>query len=250
MNPPKRWLLLRGLAREQRHWGRFRDELAQALPDAVVHCLDLPGSGTEHGRSSPANIAGIVQDLRARWQTLPHDGPWGLLAVSLGGMVAMEWCAAHPDDFQSLVLINTSAANLSAPWRRMSLRVVPQVVLALAQRDRAAREERILTITTRMRQGLPELAREWAGYQVDQPMRRTNVLRQLAAATRFRAPASLRPRTLVISGAQDPFADPACPRRLAEHFRAPLSVHPGAGHDLATDDPSWLAQEVKRWASA
>src|SRR5438552_440235 len=96
----ERWLLLRGLAREQRHWGRFRPELSARLPPgAEIHCLDLPGTGTEHLRGSPANIAAIAEDVRERWLGLRGEGPWGLLAVSLGGMVAMEWCAAHPADF-------------------------------------------------------------------------------------------------------------------------------------------------------
>jgi pimeloyl-ACP methyl ester carboxylesterase len=247
---PTRWLLLRGLAREQRHWGRFRAALEAGLPGARIHCLDLPGAGTEHSRKSPAAIRAIAEDLRSRWLALPGEGPWGLCAVSLGGMVAMEWCGAHPADFDALVLVNTSAANLSVPWRRMRLRVLPQVLRALVEQDRAAREERILGITTRMRADLPALAREWAGYFAERPMSRWNVLRQLTAASRFRAPSALRPRTLVLSGAQDPFTDPGCPKRLAAHFGAELRVHPRAGHDLATDDPDWLAAEVARFSES
>ena len=91
------WLLLRGLAREQRHWGRFPDALRSQLPDDQVFCLDLPGTGTEHQRKSPLEIAGIARDVRARFAGLraQHPGPWRLLAVSLGGMVAMQWCADH-----------------------------------------------------------------------------------------------------------------------------------------------------------
>lgn len=235
------WLLLRGLAREQRHWGGFRGELERRV-DGRVTCLDLPGSGTEHARQSPASIAAIADDLRARFS--PGGGRFGLCAVSLGGMVAMHWCAAHPEDFAAVALINTSAADLSAPWRRMRLGVVPQVLRALAERDPARREERILRITTRLRAGLPELAREWAAFHAERPMARANVLRQLWAASRFRAPAALHVPALVISGALDPFTDPQCPRRLARHFGARFVTHPTAGHDLATDDPAWLATQV------
>src|SRR4051812_21219811 len=115
--PRPRWLLLRGLAREQRHWGAFPSALARTCDDARgadIHCLDLPGTGTEFARRSPSSIRGIVADLRRRWLALDgHDGPAHLLAVSLGGMVAMQWCADHPDDFAGVVLVNTSAADLS-----------------------------------------------------------------------------------------------------------------------------------------
>jgi len=235
------WLLLRGLAREQRHWGSFRGELQKCI-DGRVACLDLPGSGTEHARPSPATIAGIAEDVRARFS--PDGGRWGLCAVSLGGMVAMQWCAAHPEEFAAVVLINTSAANLSAPWRRMRLAVVPPVLRALAERDPARREERILKMTTRLRGELPAVAREWAGFHAERPMARANVLRQLLAAARFRAPDGLQMPALVVSGAHDPLTDPQCPQRLAQRFGARLAVHPQAGHDLATDDPVWLATQI------
>ena len=238
-----RWLLLRGLAREQRHWGEFRKALEARVE--AVECIDLPGAGTEHARRSPLSIAAIAEDVRARFR--PGGARWGLCAVSLGGMVAMQWCFAHPDDFAAVVLVNTSAANLSAPWRRLSLRVVPSVLLALGERDRARREERILRMTTRMRGDVAALAHEFAGFHAQQPMARQNVLRQLAAAARFRAPAALKPPALVVSGAKDPFTDPQCPRRIARRFGAQLVQHPEAGHDLATDDPAWLATQVAQF---
>lgn len=245
-DPPAHWLLLRGLSREQRHWGGFPEALSKKL-GAQVHCLDFPGTGTEHARQSPASVRAIADDLRGRWLPGRAAGPWGLFAMSLGGMVAMDWCAAHPADFSALVLVNSSARNLSPPWRRMRLRVVPQIALALAARDRVKREHRILRMTTRLHRDLPALSREWARIGEESPVTRATVLRQLAAAARFRAPLAVRPRALVVSGGQDPFTDPACQHRLAQHFGAPLAVHPEAGHDLSTDDPEWLAEQVRAW---
>ena len=87
----QRWLLLRGLAREQRHNGRFAEVLADALGDATAHGIDFPGAGTEFARLSPASIRGIMEDIRARWLRLreEHPGEWSLLGISLGGMVTM-----------------------------------------------------------------------------------------------------------------------------------------------------------------
>src|SRR6185436_10705126 len=132
-----------------------------------------------------------------------------LFAVSLGGMVAMEWCAAHPDDFSTLVLANTSGGNLNPPWKRMQPHIVPHIAMALASRSAVARETRILSLTTHVRaaDGLPA---QWASFHAERPMKRLNVLRQLAAATRFRVPPALAPRTLVISSAGDEFTHPDC----------------------------------------
>src|SRR5687768_6347135 len=58
-----RWLLLRGLSREQRHWCSFPEDLERAT-GARTLCLDLPGFGTEHARISPRTIALITDDVR------------------------------------------------------------------------------------------------------------------------------------------------------------------------------------------
>ena len=63
------WLLLRGLVREQRHWGTFPALLAEGTRSRVL-TLDLPGVGTERGRKSPTTIPGIVDDIRARFLAL------------------------------------------------------------------------------------------------------------------------------------------------------------------------------------
>src|SRR5205085_5789547 len=110
------------------------------------------------------------EDVRQRWLAL---GPanWGFFAMSLGGMVAMEWCAAHPRDFSSLVLANTSGGNLNRPWERMRPRILPQIALALASRDALARERRILLLTTRVHRE-NGLAAEWASFHGERPISR------------------------------------------------------------------------------
>ena len=244
------WLLLRGLAREQRHWGRFPETLAAKLavgPEGgSVHCLDLPGMGTEHARPGRGTIDAIVEDLRRRWRPLAeqHLGPWCVAGISLGGMAALRWVGDHPSDFSSLVVVNSSAGDLSPPWHRMTPRVLPEVMRALLERDPVARERRILSATTRMKNDLDSIAFAWARFQIDRPITRFAVLLQLLAAMRFRAPRSLAVPTLIIAGLRDPFTNPSCARRLAERFEARLETHPSAGHDLSTDDPDWLAERI------
>jgi pimeloyl-ACP methyl ester carboxylesterase len=243
------WLLLRGLAREQRHWGDFPLVFARALPHTTAHCLDLPGAGTEHRRRSPDTIATIADDVRTRWLALrhAHPGPWGLFGMSLGGMIAMDWCASHPADFARVVLASTSAGDLSRPWRRFGLAILPRAVRVLAGRDAVRRERGILTMTTELVANADAIAADWACYPDDRPMARTNVLRQLRAASVFRAPPRLDVPTLVMAGAGDRMTDPSCSRRLAARFGAPLVVHPAAGHELCLDAPTWVTGEIASW---
>ena len=242
-------LLLRGLSREQRHWGKFPGILAARVEGARVFCLDLPGAGTENQRQTPANVPAIMEDVRRRWLELRarEGGPWCLFAMSLGGMVAMQWCADHPDDFARVILCNTSAANLSSPLRRMNARVLPSVFRALMSRDAVERERIILSISTALQTDLDPTARLWASFQADRPVSRMMVLRQLWAASRFIAPKELKTPALILAGAHDPLTDPSCPRRLAAHLKVPLETHPAAGHEMALDAPEWLAERVGHW---
>lgn len=252
---PSDWILMRGLVREQRHWGEFPGVLARAL-GVRVHTIDLPGAGTQHRETCPASVRAMAEDVRARWLTLraeverAHgDARWGLLGVSLGGMVSMAWAAAHPADFTRVVLANTSASNAGKPWDRMKPGALVGVARGFFTRDLVERERIVLDATVRLLPAAERdvLARRWAGYAAEAPVARATLARQLFAASTFRAPTRLEAPTLVLIGGQDPLAAPACGRALAKRFDAHLALHPTAGHDIGTDAPDWVAEQVRAW---
>src|SRR4051812_2208000 len=112
-------LILKGLARESRHWETFPEILQTAIPRSEVVVLDLPGIGTEAHRSSPDRMHEIVLDLRGRWRAKSEVATqWGVIGVSLGGMVVLEWMHLFGEDFKWGVVINSSCANLSLPQNR------------------------------------------------------------------------------------------------------------------------------------
>ena len=242
------WLFIRGLAREQRHWGDFREVFAREVAGARVHALDLPGTGTEYRRTSPATVRGIAEDIRERWLALrdEHPGPWGAFSISLGGMVAMAWAAAHPRDFARVVLTNSSAGGLSLPWERMNLAIAPRVVRGAFEPDPTRRERGVLAMTTRMRDDLDAIAAGWALF-ADRAPARSNIARHLWAASQFKAPARIETPLLVLASAGDEFTQPVCSQRIAAHFRAPIEMHPRGGHDLPTDDAVWVGRAVNAW---
>jgi len=196
-------------------------------------------------------MRGIAEDLRARWLPLRDGkGPWRLFGISLGGMVAMQWCGDHPRDFEGVVLGNTSAGDVGMPWERMKPGALGMVLRALLPLDPRSRERSILRVVTSMVPDVERLAEEWAGYHREAPLPRATVARQIAAAVRFRAPARLELPVLVLAGGADALTSPACPRRLAQRYGAPFEEHPRAGHDLALDDPDWVAERLRKWALA
>jgi pimeloyl-ACP methyl ester carboxylesterase len=246
------WVLLRGLTREAGHWGPLPALLAERLPGTRILTIDLPGAGERHAMRSPTSIGATVEDCRAQLQALGVTR-CHLLAMSLGAMVAVEWAHRHPQDVASAVLVNTSLRPFSA-WHQ---RLQPRHYLALLGvlwpwRDAQAREAIVLRLTSRRRFTAAQkmaIVDEWAALRERHPVSTANALRQLLAAARYRAPANAPDVPLrVLVGGGDSLVDPGCSRRLAQAWRLPIAEHPTAGHDLALDDPDWVATQVENWA--
>lgn len=246
--PARNWLLLRGLSREQRHWGELPTRLRQTLGSTVV-CLDLPGVGTEVGRRSPAQVEGISRDLRARFRALNPDGrPFGLFAISLGGMVALDWVHRFPEDFQLAVIVNSSASNASRSRDRLQLRNLGPLVAMMRDPDPVGRERRLLHLMTNHRREDEALARRFAEVARSAPVSARVMSAQLLAAMRFEAPPRIGTPLEFFVSAADRFVDPSCSYRLAERYHSPVRVHPTAGHELALDDPDWVVDQLSRLA--
>ena len=85
------WILLRGLTRERRHWGALPALLRDALGGARVLPVDLPGNGEFASLRSSANVPDMVDFVRRVALESGVPGPYRVLAMSLGGMVATDW---------------------------------------------------------------------------------------------------------------------------------------------------------------
>jgi pimeloyl-ACP methyl ester carboxylesterase len=246
-----KWLILRGLVREQRHWGDFKktfaDDLRAVDPAAEVHAIDFPGFGTETHRASPFSIAEIVRDTRARW--LNYGGrEWSLLAISLGGMVALEWCKQYPEDFKKLVLVNSSVSSLSPFYQRLKPTNYKTIFSFFGDVAVREREENILKLTTNLTGDLLKTRAQWqADFAL--PVRRRDAAAQLIAAIRFQAPNKISIPTLVLTSLGDRLVDSRCSDALAKFYGARIAKHPTANHDLPTDAPHWIGEQVRDWVT-
>lgn len=243
------WVLLRGLMREQRHWGSFPATLARALPGAHIVTPDLPGNGTRHAQDSATRVADMVEACRQELLARGIPAPYHLLALSLGGMVAVEWGHRYPQEIARCVLINTSMRPFSPFHQRLRWQNYGALLRQLALGDQRSQESLILRLTSRRHaHGNPALLADWLSYQQQYPVSRRNALRQLLSAARYRAPARRPPMpVLVMAGAQDRLVDHRCSQRLARAWQADCLIHGDAGHDLPLDEGQWVAQSVARW---
>lgn len=243
---PNRWLLLRGLGREAGHWDGFPEKL-RALGQEVEF-LDLPGTGTEFARKSPLTIAETVEDLRRRRSIAE---PVAVIAISLGGMVALDWAARYPGEISRLVVINSSVSGLVPPWKRLKFSNVRTGLQFLTAKTLAEKERAALVITTGLSgDALESTVRRWVEIRERHPVTTISILRQLVAAVAFKLGPAPKCPVLIVKGEMDRLVDPICSDLLAEKIGASLAAHPSAGHDLPLDEPEWLAKTVTEWASA
>jgi pimeloyl-ACP methyl ester carboxylesterase len=243
--PP--WVLLRGLTREQRHWGAFAADFADAFPSAPVIALDLPGNGALNAMRSPTRVDGMAAFCRDELRSRGIVPPYRILAMSLGAMVATAWSSAHPHEIAGAVLINTSLRPFSPPQQRLKPRGA-LLRLALARPDALAWERAVLALTSNgPRRDDDSLARQWAAYRRERPVSAANALRQLWAAARFVAPpAPPCAHVLLLTSARDGLVDTRCSLALARAWQCDVQSHPWAGHDLPLDDGAWVIDAVRR----
>ncbi len=244
------WIFLRGLTRDSRHWGDFPAHFGAEVENADVVMVDLPGNGALNHVPSPASVAAMADHCRGELLARGLRPPYHLLAMSLGAMVAVAWAEQHPEELGSCVLINTSLRPFSPFYRRLRPGNYPALLWLALAANVDAREAAILRLTSRLAKDRERIAASWSEWQRERPVSRANALRQLWAASRYRAPLTAPALPLlVLAGAGDELVNPVCSRQLAEHWRTGYAEHPAAGHDLPLDDGKWLTRQVRDWLS-
>lgn len=258
------WILIRGLAREARHWGDFPSVLQDALigegfTDTRVDAVDLPGTGRYSEMKSPLSIhetagfvRGKVQELRARLRAEGEEPPRriALLAVSLGGMVATEWMKEWPQDLAGAVLVNTSYGKFSRITSRLRPTALVHLAKILSSRDAVSREEAILKMVSHRTELHRETAKAWARFALERPMSPENFTRQLFAASRFSTEIERPPvPVLVLASENDRMVNISCSEAIAQRWGSEIQRHADAGHDLPLDEPRWAATQIAQWAA-
>jgi pimeloyl-[acyl-carrier protein] methyl ester esterase len=242
---PKRWILIRGLGREAAHWGEFRERFQSAFPGCEVSALDLPGAGSRCLEKAPLRLSSFVSCLR---EEAGGEGAVGLVALSLGAMVALEWAALFPQSVSHLVAMSTSLGSQAFPWERFTPEAIFRGVNVAFARGGQAREQAILDLTSNSEMKRKEALAEWTRIAEERPVSLVNYLRQMTAALHA-APdlKRIRAKGLVLASRGDRLVKLSCSEKLARKMGWKLAVHGSAGHDLPLDDPEWCVERIREW---
>lgn len=259
--PTTQWILLRGLAREARHWGSFPQDLADAIskvkPEARADCIDLPGAGCFSEMKCPLSIPEMTEFVRGKLlemrqrQREAAETPAPevyLVAFSLGGMVASEWLHRWPDEIKGCVLINTSFKGYSPIYHRLVPTALRHLAGAVRGKSAQEQERHVLRMVSNRSEAHDRLVKEWSYISETRPVRFENVARQLLAASRYQPALEAPPvSVLVLNSLKDAMVHPSCSEAIARRWGAELRRHPTAGHDLAVDEPEWTVDQIQDW---
>lgn len=243
------WILLRGLGRETGHWAGFVDKFQTQFSGDRVLAIDYPGVGTRKSERAPLSIDGLADAVAV---AIPTFEPQNTVVIghSLGGMVALSMAYKFPE-LRGVVLINTSASNVSSWHERMVAPAMLQMAEIFALTDPKAREERVLKLVSRQPQSHGDILHKWIQLAQERPIDRQVVLKQLWASARFKTPKTApKVPVLIMAGMGDSLVSPGCSQALGERLGTAVKFHPWAGHELTIDDPTWVLSELRTWQAA
>lgn len=231
---------------ESFHWWDFFPQLKSRFPNDQFHTAEILGNGKLYEHHTPLSIKKNITALR---EQVPLDGSKKVLfGFSLGGMLALEWAHAHPDEVEAVILVNCSLNN-SAFYKRMTAYSLSNILKSGFEKDLHKREEMIIRMTTANipPERVSEIALQWGPRGKEFPVKPLNFIWQLGVATQISQRAAPPAPVLVLSSSQDRVVHPDCSKKIADTWKLPLYSHPTAGHDLTLEDPDWVLDHVGRF---
>lgn len=239
-------VLLRGLVREQRHWGGFKNLVEKTFPEAKVLVLDIPGTGQRHHELSPTNFDQMIAKIRSEYISKKTSGPTTIIAQSLGGMLAKRWSELHPEEFSRMILINSSFKGLNPLYYRLRPKAWLDFLNIFINRQIENREKLILGLVSNDIAKQKENLQSWCEIQKSAPVKKASFINQVLAALSF-SPSKVAPDTqvMLLASQGDRLCSYKCSVQLSKLWSVPIELHPSAGHDLPIDDPNWLIERIK-----
>lgn len=231
-------VFVHSIGTDQRIWDGVLPYLAD---DFRLLRYDLRGHGLSDAPPAPYSIGDHVADLAGLMRHLQIEAAI-VIGISLGGLVAMGYAAAHPQHVNALVLCDTSSKiGTAAMWNER--------IDTLRQKGMDSMTEAILG-----RWFSPgyinQYPAEYRGYC--NMLTRTSLIGYTASCEAIRdadlteTARTITAKTLVLCGADDKSTPPEVGRALAETLpHARFAVVEGAAHLPCIDQSERFASVIK-----
>lgn len=175
-------VLIRGLGRWSEHWNDFHLELAKTHR---VIIYDGRGLGRSTVRLRPwHSMRDLGDDIVAILKTERIDAAH-LVGVSLGGMIALQFAADHPEMTLSTTAVNASTGR--SGHRRISLEATKLLLQAPRLKDKLyPKLAELLTASNCPGDLQAAMAQRWLEIDQQYPQPTATVIQQLAIALRWK----------------------------------------------------------------
>ncbi|MBY0553629.1 alpha/beta hydrolase [bacterium] len=237
------WVLIRGLIRSKYHWGNFPEKLKKDLNLKSVECVELAGNGYLADQLTPENIEQALIDLKKQ---LPSDFKnFGIIGISLGGMLATKWAQLYPSEVSHLVLINSSS-SLSPFYKRLNPTQYAGILKNLAIFNPSAIEKFILSATSNRTENWLPLVKDYSEFQNSHPVSLNNFIQQLKLTSQVDFNNVPKSKNLILTSQKDRLVSYHCSKAIAETWACPIEYNSHAGHDLPLDDAPWVIDQIRK----
>ncbi|MEQ1722449.1 MAG: alpha/beta hydrolase [Pseudobdellovibrio sp.] len=241
---PKNWIFIRGLIRSKFHWGNFPELFKTQLNAENVECIEVPGNGYSSEQITPELIDVVISELRK--QVSFKSESFGIVGISLGGMLATKWAQLYPDEVSHLVLINSSS-SLSPFYKRLNPTNYAGIIKNLAIANPAAMEKFVLNATSNNKEIWLPLLKDYTDFQKKHPVSLNNFIQQLKLTSQVDFLNTPKSKNLVLTSKADRLVSYECSESIAEAWKSKIYYHDSAGHDLPLDDANWVIKKIKEF---
>ena len=248
----RNWILIRGLARGLGHWGAFPAKLQKAFPQDKIYYVDVPGNGDLKDVLTPLKVSDFITSFedQLKKQNFDPSLPTYGYSLSLGSMGMVEWAAQRPKLFKKIYISNTSAANLSNVFKRLSTDAFRLGLRMSRLKNPEDREMASLEVTTTLSKD--QILKEYQdsfkamlNYSITNSAHPKNILRQLIAASMYKFPQVAPTEVVLMSGSKDRFVSAQCSKDIENRWKCTHVIHPEAGHDISFQFPDWVIEQIK-----
>jgi len=241
---------IRGLIRGNFHWSVFPEVLKKVAPDTYFLPLEMAGNGNRSNDLSAMDPEAVIQDFRQQIQTWKTNHPEfesaqvTVLAISLGGMLALKWAELYPEDMDQLIVVNSSLNQCSPFYKRLIPKNYFRIFKTLGFGSIAEKETLILSVTSNSQVLQQTQLPKYIEFANQNKIRSINFVRQLILASKIKIMKPLKINPVFIYSEKDGLVSADCSKALAAKFNGTIHVNAIAGHDLSFDQPEWLAQKI------
>lgn len=243
--------LLIGLTKESAHWNEeFIAELQKKLNPKKIVKFDIPGTGQFISQNSPASIQEIAAKMHENYADEFKSNDHRLLvAISLGGMIGIEWMNQFPKDFHSSVVINSSLNGLSPVWKRVQPLAMVNFIKIFLTKEPAKKEELILKLCSNDKTMFEKIHPNWVEIGKTRPVTPANMAKQTLAGAKYKAGKLPEIPHLIIASKFDRLAHYSCSEVLHQQWGGEfqLFTDPKIGHAFHVDGAKELSDSISNW---